>query len=406
MKKYTDIKDFFNHHLKDLKIDKKLIKQIKTFRFNWSTKSDEYIEFLGSNLLGVHQIRFSILDDDTLMKEVLGLEDYKEMQEDIFNVKDMSRSYKVASNIIYQTLMYIGHVILKDKKLSKDDKYTGVREVCLIMNYKMFSSRYARYFPYSVPEHIATTVYNKLNNKFLIKRLDSWQDVFDYRVDICLDKKEPDNHKLIKFDTLSSIRLISSIHTKINANFKEIAAILYEVLDSDEIIKEESSTFVGGENDLKQVVEKTTGTLSYITNLKTIAQQPNDFIDLETLNIVHTLFKNVNAEDILKILRHMSDSDVVDNKTVTDLVESILSISFNYLQRNNINIENREEIPKALIAVRFYFSSSKVENKEMDKIKKFLYKEVKKATGRNTKWYLITVTLSYILYVFLRSLKK
>ena len=67
MKKYRDVLEFFNRHLPDLKPNKKLKDRLKEFRLQWSTKDDEYIEFLGSNLIGVHEIRFSALDDDRLM---------------------------------------------------------------------------------------------------------------------------------------------------------------------------------------------------------------------------------------------------------------------------------------------------------------------------------------------------
>jgi len=131
--KYKNIKIFFQHQLEHIKFDKNLIKRLKTFRYEWSTKSDDYIDFLGSNLLGTQAIRFSSLDDTKLFENVYNLRHLDKMQEDIFNVYLMEKKYRVASNIVYQTLMYTAHRFLHNKELSKDEQLEGVKEVCLII---------------------------------------------------------------------------------------------------------------------------------------------------------------------------------------------------------------------------------------------------------------------------------
>jgi len=168
----------------------------------------------------------------------------------------------------------------------------------------------------------------------------------------------------------------------------------------------ESSTYVGGENNLEQVSEKTVGDGLYVNTLVGISQQPNDFIDDETVNIVASTFLNIPKEDILKFLKCMSDDKFIDVTLLHKTIRESLILSFSYLRRNNINIEQRETIPKALIAVRYYWASSKVKDSDIVRIKEILSKKVKVCTGRKTNWYLITLTLTYVIYIFLRSLKK
>jgi hypothetical protein len=85
-KRYEDVKSFFNYWLKDIRFDKSLLNRLTTFRLQWSTKSDDYIDFLGSNLIGVHEIRFSSIDDKNLL-EIFEIDDLDTIQKDFYKVK-------------------------------------------------------------------------------------------------------------------------------------------------------------------------------------------------------------------------------------------------------------------------------------------------------------------------------
>jgi len=406
MSKYKDIKMFFKTNVPDLKASKSMTRQLKEFRLNWSTKSDEYIDFLGSNLLGVHKIVFSALDDDMLMIDVLNVTNRDILQKDIYNVPGVKKNFKIASNIIYQTLTYLGHLYEIDKTLTRDDKDAGIKEICLLIQYRMFSSLYYNNFKFTVPESIATTVYNNLSHKFLIKQVNSWQEAFMHRVDNCLNPKNPMYKRFVKLDTLDSIRILSGIQTKLRGQIKYIYRVLAKVTEESSAVIQESSTFTGGENNETQMKSLTGGAGRYINNIKSIALQTNDFIDIETVDIVTSLFNNIEKDTVYKFLKCISNPDKIkDTDKLLKVVEDIILISFEYLQRSDINIEKREYIPKALILIRYYFSSSKVKNETMTNIKDYLATEAKICTGKKTSWVLTTLALIYINYIFLRSLK-
>lgn len=402
---YKNITDFFNKNLKHIKVDKHLIKTLKKFRLDWATKNSDYIDFLGGKLVGVHQIRFSILDDEKLVVDDLKIRNYKHLQTEIFKVPDLKKEYKIASNIIYQILMYLAHRFYKSS-LNKKDKDAGIREVCLIMQYKMFSSIYGWYFKFQTTHAIANTVYNKLSHKFLIKQLGSWQEVFEYRVETCMDKSNPNFNRIAKYDTLDSIRIISDIQTKLREQIKQIFRVLVEVLDNKEIISQESSTFVGGENNEEQIRDITSGVSNYVTFMKNIAFNTSDFLDSETLTIVSKFFNNISKDLIYHFLKKMTDDNIVDVKKINWVIENILIESFSYLKRNNVNIEQREYLPKALVMIKNYWSSSKVDNPNMKDVKEYLFKTAKDITNKKTAWVLSSLSLIYIVFVFLRSTKK
>jgi len=416
---YKDIKTFFKKELPNLKVDRKLIKNLRTFRLNWSTKNDEYIDFLGSKLLGLHTIRFSYLDDEKLMKDTLGIDNWKILQNKIvyrtkeknrkiveeYGVRGVEKNFKIASDIIYQTLMYIAHesTLLKDKKLKEE----GVREACLIMQYRMISSIYSWYFKYNTTEAIATTVYNKLSHKYLIKQHNNWQEVFEYRVKNCLDPKSPNYKKLHNYNTEDAIRLISDIQTKLREQVKQIYKILIEVKEKNEIIKQESSTFVGGEKNEEQVKDISSSSLNYVINIKKIIFNKNDFINKDMIKVIDKLVPNINESIMLKYLSCVSDiKDEQDQKQIYSYVETIVIKDLEYLQRINLNIEQRENIYKAISLIKNYWSSSKVKDPEMKEIKNYFNKLAFTCTGKKTSWLLVSLAIGIITYIFLMSLKK
>lgn len=405
MGKYKKIIDFFSKNLPHIKADKHLAKKLRTFRLGWSTKSDEYIDFLGSKLLGVHTIRFSSLDDNKLMEEVLGIENWKDLQKEIYEIEGMEKNFKVASDIIYQTLTYITHLFLKngDKKLLNE----GVRESCLIMQYRMICSLYSWYFKFNTTETIATSVYNKLSHKYLIKQHRNWQEVFEYRVTNCLDKHSPNYKKLVHYSTEDAIRLVSDIQTKLREQVKQMYKILISILENNEVIKSESSTYVGGEKEEEQIRDITATNINFINNIKKMIFNKNELINKDLIHVIDHIVPNINKELMQQFLTCVSEiEEKKEQEKIYEYIELIVLKNLEYLQRLNINIKKREYIPKAIVLIKNFWSSSKVKDPKMKEIKAYFQNLAFKCTGKKTSWLLVSLSIGIIAYIFLISLKQ
>ena len=400
---YNNVLEFFNSYFYKLKFDKHLIKQLRNFRLRWSTKDDEYIEFLGSNLIGVHAIRFSKLDDEALMS-IYHISDIVKFQKDFYNVEGIDKNHKIGSNVIYHTLVYTAYRFLINKELSEKDKEAGIKEACLIMEYRMFSSLYSHYFKYSVDENTALAVYEKLSHKFLIKKLGSWQDVFEYRAKDCTDKKATNRIKLLNYNTKNAELIVNDIQTKLRSLLNSIYEVLVEVVKNKSAIQTESSTYVGGEKDEKQVSFKDNQS-KYTNILQQISYNPNDFIIMDLVKVVDSLFTNTNQDLLLKMLRCMTNEEKNPPKQYFKIIEKVVSVSLDYLQKMNINIEDRSNIPRALVLIKNYWSGSKVKNRNIDIVKRYLQKKAKICSGKKTKWIISSLTIAFIVYLFLRMLK-
>ncbi len=418
MKRYESIKNFFEYWLKDIKFDKELYLKLRNFRLAWSTKNDEYIDFLGSHLLGVHDISFSSIDDDNLMS-IFEIDDIDTLQKDFYKVKGIIKSHKVASNVIYHILTYTTHKFLTNKKLKEKERITFASEPCLIMQYKMFTSIYNHYFRYRVNESVAETVYNKLTYKYIIKQVNSWQETFTRRALDCISPKGPNYKRLIRYTTEDAIRVVIDIQTKIRSSIKTIYTVLIKVLEEGDIIQSDQTTFVGGEKEEKQIKDIETGQHRYINNILHVAYSPNDFIDMNGVKIVDNMVSNVNSDLIVKFLKCMSNKEFIEEygnkfKKIlgddikdphTEVLKKILLIDIEYLQRYDINISDKSKLPKMIVMIKNYWSSSKVNNEDMKKIKSFLSNMAVMCTKKKTKWLITSLVIAYVTYIFLRSMK-
>jgi hypothetical protein len=91
----VSLKQLLDEAFKDVKFDVKLAKAINSYQLNYVNRNQEHLEFFGSNLLGVHVIRFKDSDVMRLFDDVLKV-DYYDITD---NVKDVV--YLSSVNVVW-----------------------------------------------------------------------------------------------------------------------------------------------------------------------------------------------------------------------------------------------------------------------------------------------------------------
>ena len=404
MYKYKDLKEFFSVICKDVKFDKHLWKRLKEFRLQFISKNEEHQAFFGDKLLGVHIIRFSSIDDVNLVEGIYGL-DINYCTEEIYKVKGIIKEYKVASNFIYHLLLYTAHrfAINPDMNKTEKDLETYIKEPILIMEYRMFTGFYARSFKYPFKKEIAITALKELSNKYLIKQLDSWEDFFEYRVKDFIGKDSPYYKQLIRYTTEDAINIIITLQTKLRSVFKNIRNIMYRIKNEEEdTIKSESMFHQDGNmkefsSGLKPMIEKT----------KLLYNNRIDFIDSDLVNFIEKLFNNLPSGMLMKLLKWSVSDDAINYiKDIENIIEESIIINYEYLNRIGINPLDKANVFLIMANIKNYWSSSKVKNEKMKKIKSKLYKFSLIATGRKTKWMNVANVIAFVVYVYVLGLKN
>lgn len=397
-----DILDVFERYLPNLKYDKKLYIAIQKFRIGWMQKSDEYLEFLGGNLLGVQPIRFSTRDDGMFFTDILNL-DLSTIKNDLHQLEGINPEWSVTSNPAYLTLGYLMHMFMTSKDIG-NFKDNAIREVYFIFAYKVMSSRISRYFPFSADKNLAMATYEKLSNRFLIKKLGSWQAVFEYRAEDIIDKKGLHHNNVLKYHTENATNMLMDIHGRINETVKNVYSVMIDVRDSGGSMTSTTQLEMGEDGEV--IKDMTNRPDMYINYLYSIIGSRNDLIKDDLLNLITLILPNTKLEVLKDTLIAISDSDTNKAKGKDDIIDPIISISLKYLNNRQGNHDYVSDMLGTLTLLKNYWGGSKTTDPNIGKIKKYLDKLIVKTTKKKTKWVRSTTVLGVILYIFLRTIAK
>ena len=321
---YTTLQEVYDQYLK-VKPDSNLLSNIKMFRIAWAQKNDEHIAYLGNSLIGSYRIIFSTLDENTFFEALLGL-DYKEIQQELYNVKGIDKNMKTISNCFYLTCVYLMYLFTNSKYLSDKQRIEGVKEVFYVMSYKMLSSLNTHYFKYPIDESVAKAINERMTLKFLVKRFDNWQNVIDYKSEDVLKKGIHENRISDMSNADDATRVISDIQTKYRDMYKNHFAVLLEVNQQNERIT--SSSLITKTEDGEGIKDIVNRPDNYINYLKSIINYPNSFINQDLVYIVMSLFKGVDEQQMFTFLKYLSQEEIKEKDWI---VETTIISSLEYL---------------------------------------------------------------------------
>lgn len=396
MAAYKDYHECFETIAPWIKFDENLYNLLKSFRIAWAQKSDDYIEFLGNNLTGVYPIRFSQQDED-LLYELYGL-NQKEFQNDIYKVKGVDKNMRTISNSTYVLLIFTAHMFTVSKSLSQKVKDDAVRECYYIFIYKVISSKTAHFFKYPIDISEAKAINERMTNKFLIKRFNTWQEMFEYKASDILPKGI--HYKRMQdFDVDDCSRVISDLYTKIYDIFKNNYAIFMEIKETNKKIISTSLITSGEDKDsIRSITDRSDIYANYVKN---IVSNQTDFINTELVEVIASTLKNVYQEDITNMLQEITK---LNHSELDPYIDKIFVASIEYLIRKRLNKDFIKNLYNIIITLSAYWKSSNFKEKDCKEVKKFFFDFVKKNSKRKIKTVMINSAIGTIVYIAVRGM--
>lgn len=393
-----NIKDVFEYHLKDLKVDKELIDKLRKFRYYWSQKDINYIEFLGSGLLGVHPIRFSTNDEDLFFVDILNI-DKNMLKTDLHALEGINKSWKVTSNNVYLTVMYLIYKFY-NSNLKINDKLDGIRECYYIFAFKVISSLVTHYFSYNVDTAIAKAVYEKMSNKFILKKLGTWQAFIEYRANDVLPNGLHYNN-LNNITTDSAVKAIADLQSRIRDAVKNSYTVLLEVKEQNEKINS-SSVLEHNEDDvgIKDVSNRPD---IYVNYIKSIYKNTNDFINDDIIYLLESTTNRLDVDMLIATLKYISNHADINKY---DFIEYSINSNIKYLFTKNIRTDYNKHVLEIIKYLKGYWSASIIKDQTTKELKKHMLEITKKATNKKTLWSLAIIVNSVYIYIFIRSLSR
>lgn len=400
---YKDIKDVFKVYLKDVTFDKKFLDKLIRFRIGWINRNNEHMDFIGSNLLGVHTIKFTVLDEETLFMDILDINESK-LKKDLMSLEDIDPSRRTTSNVVYLTLTYLMHGFMTSKHLNNSLKEHAVKEIYFIFAYKAMSSLYSHYFKYPVKKDIAIAVHEKLSNKFYIKKYNTWQEVFNKRADV-LTKDGLHFDRVKEFTTYDATRIIMDLQGRLRDTVKIMFLLILDVVNNNESIRSTTLDVMDedGEEHVRDIIDRPD---IYARYIKSIVFKHSDFINVDLMYVVNNLIDLQGNKSLYIVLNHISENSISKRKDTDLIIDNSLNLSIAYLSKLNIVKDYESNLSNILNILKNYYNGSRVKDRDMDNLKKVLKKVYIESTGNSGKTVLASVRVGVILYIFLRSLNR
>lgn len=182
------LKEVLDDQFKDVVFDKRLMDAIYRYQVEFLNRNSEHLAFFGSNLIGVHAIRFRVADTLKFYKDVVDV-DYLELERALKKVTTISQEFKIISDAFNLTMMYMVHRLATSPKLTDTQKKRAIYDMALVFFYRCIAVRQSDYFHFPADPKIAQAAYAKLSNKFLIKKVGTWRAVMEYRAKELVDPK-------------------------------------------------------------------------------------------------------------------------------------------------------------------------------------------------------------------------
>jgi len=396
----TELEKVFESNMGIKPDSKTLYKKMRNFFLYWLYRSKDHLDFISSNLIGVHTIKFT--EDDAQRFYLIFDIDQEKLKKDLHKLHDINPAFNVASNPRYHLIMYLMHFTHTHIK-NVEEKDKTIMETFYIFSVMVYSSLMTRYFSHNLDKDIALTVYEKLPRRFILKREGSWKGVFEYFGQYVTHKGLHEK-ALIKYNTKDVTLVITDMQGKIRSTVKELTRMVYMVMDIN--TARESRSVLGHDDEQGEImVDIVSDTKQYHNAVLNTVYKPREFFYEDYITIMKNIYPNLYPKELKQTVLFMSENYTKHKRTIDSLLETAVNANIHYLYKSELYPPYDKSIIDVVKFLRGYWISSTVQDKENKKFKKEAADFVRLATNKKTKRVIVTVVTSLAIYIMLIAIK-
>jgi len=394
------IKSVFADIGKDIKFDKRLLKEISKYVNGFITKNEDSIHFFGDTLIGVYPVKFVKEDRDSWFDDVLELDDLT-LKRDLHSLPSIDPKFVVSSDVTNLTYIWLVHGIYNSKHLSVKEKEYGMRDVISMMHFKFISSLMSHYFKYPADKSVAMATYASLSRKFSLKVHGSWAALVRARtVDILSTGSIHFNTFTKMTDDDAVLYMVTDIQSRIREVIKKMMEVFYAVRDTEARIVATSGVInIEGESIVK---DRSNDYIRFRKNTHSIITDRKSWIKSELLDVITTAIHTLPEKHLLEALEYMSDNyKVRGDKVIDELLDRTIVHSFGWINSNKIEIT---DIGLILSKLKTTYMSSRSIEPDLVAIRDLADEIVKHSVSSKNTAVHASVRTGLLLYVVLRTL--
>jgi len=400
------LKEAFDELMGSQKFDSRMAKKAKLFQVQFVHDNHDHRAFFGGNLIGVHRIRFVYNDYTRYFNDVVDVDEDVVLNQ-VRRVTTINHDFKISGDPMNLTVMYQVHRFMTSPYLNEKARIDACRDVVLVFLYRSIAALLAHYFKYPIDTETAQAVYERLSGRYLIKKLGTWQAVFNYRADEFIGKESVHIQAVIKFnDDTAIVNAINDLQGRIKDMLKNIYAEFIHVHEHGGKIGSGSATMIDADGE-EIVKDKVHGLESYQHYILSVVGDRNSFYKQELVDVVAKVIPTVHGKAFPLILDWMTSELNSDHREqISKFIEHVLSMAYNYLLENEYVLHRSRDILLLTSKLKGFILSSRSNSEELEIFRKEGDAIVKASSKQSNNQTVAALRNGLFLYISLRAFTK
>lgn len=398
----SNLKSVFDRYCQTVKIDKPFITRAERLFYGVVNRDEDSIAFFGDALWGVYPIYFLNTDSNHWFDEVLDIDDIG-LKKEVHALPTIETQYKVSSDIVNLSLLYVTHRSLTTARLSGADQ-KRLSHICLaLLHVKFLSSLQAHRFRYRVDKSIAMAAYASLSKRYDLKVYGSWAALLEARSKAITDERALHRKALMRFENDGDVvYMVNDIQSRIRDLANKLTEEFYRQHEEEKRIGL-SSKLISSEEGVR--IRDTFNVYSqYREYLATVSADRNSLKRPELMSIVMRSMGRLSEEGLAQALGWIADnSSGKEQKQVSHFQDLVLAHAFRLMDEQQLKTN---QIALIISRLRTVYLASRSKDERLLEAKKMGLKIVEMAvTSRNANIH-VSLRSALMLYLVLRTLAR
>lgn len=400
------LKEVLDELFVNTKFNKQLANLAYQFQIEFINRSEDHMKFFGGNLIGVYRVRFTEPDIARYYDEVINL-DVDTVKHAIRKVNTINHEFKISSDPTNLVWLYMVHRFLTTPYLDETKRARAAMDVVLAFNYRTIASLLAIYFKYPTDTDTAQAVYERLSGRYLIKKLGTWQKVFQYRAEEFISKDSIHYQAMINFtDDAAIVNAVNDLQSRTKDTLKNIYAEFIRVKEEGVKISSSSSTMIDADGD-EIVKDRIHGLETYKNYILDVMIHRDSFIKTELVDVVTSVITTVQEKAFMHLLEWISDEVSKSSRDmIVEFTEVTLMLAFNYLLKHSYVVHHSKDMLFLVSKLKGYILSSRGSDGELEAFREQGDTLVIKATEKTSSQSVSSLRNALFLYICIRAFTK
>lgn len=399
---FSTIKEVFEHHV-TRKIDKRFAMDLIAQYQRFISKNETHALFFGSPYIGVYPIRYTTADAIGFLEDVLGIEDTRECQTDLYALDEINPDFFVSSDVVNLAFIYAAHTVLNETSIDERLREQAAIHTVAMGIGKHLCSQLTRRFHFSADMQIAAMLYESLDNKTDLKVYGTWNNLLLARGEQAIDPKRGLHMKRGGLKDMSPdkevVYMANDIQDRIVGVLNIMTEKFHEIKDSQgRILSQSTMTSIEGEKVLREYVRKES---KLVEDMNDLARDPRNLIRDEVIDATAAVMTTTAEESLRDVLKYFSDNYNAPRSIHPKMTESLVLYVMQEAKHSRLDLNDLYAVTQRVSSI---FRSSRTKKGEVLEIKKYALEISKEAIPRARESIQISTAIGLAIYLTIRML--